>query len=85
MVCVGMPEGNPVLIGGCHPAAIVGGQVNITSAAVGTRQDAKELLDFAARGVITSYYRLEKLERLTDVFKDMSEGKLIGRVVLDLS
>jgi propanol-preferring alcohol dehydrogenase len=85
MVCVGMPEGDPVLIGGCYPAAIVSGQVNITSAAVGSRQDAKELLDFAARGVITSHYKLEKLENLTSVFKEMSEGKLIGRVVLDLT
>jgi alcohol dehydrogenase, propanol-preferring len=67
MVCVGMPEGDPVLMGACHPAAIVRGQVNITSAAVGTRQDAKELLDFAARGVITSHYRLEKLEKLRRV------------------
>lgn len=85
LVCCGMPEGDPVLIGGCYPGAIVAGQVNITSAAVGSRQAANDLLDFVSRGTITTHYRLEKLENLTEVFRDMSAGKLSGRVVLDLS
>lgn len=39
----------------------------------------------AARGIIHSRIRLEKMENLTEVFREMAEGKMQGRVVLDLS
>jgi propanol-preferring alcohol dehydrogenase len=42
-------------------------------------------MEFAARGIIKAHYRVEKMEALTGVFKEMEEGKLQGRVVLDLS
>jgi propanol-preferring alcohol dehydrogenase len=38
----------------------------------------------AARGVVKTRLRIEKMENLTDVFQQMSEGKMQGRVVLDL-
>jgi propanol-preferring alcohol dehydrogenase len=31
------------------------------------------------------HYRVEKKEKLGEIFKEMEEGKLKGRVVLDLS
>ena len=36
------------------------------------------------RGLVKTHFRIEKMERLTDVFQEMKEGKLIGRVVIDL-
>lgn len=39
----------------------------------------------AARGIIKTRIRMEKMENLTEVFKEMSEGRMQGRVVLDLS
>ena len=36
------------------------------------------------RGLVKTHFRTEKMERLTDVFQEMKEGKLIGRVVIDL-
>ena len=38
-----------------------------------------------ARGVVRTHFRVEKMDKLTDVFQEMSDGKLKGRVVLDLS
>jgi propanol-preferring alcohol dehydrogenase len=38
----------------------------------------------AARGIVKTRLRTEKMENLTEVFKEMSEGKMQGRVVLDL-
>jgi propanol-preferring alcohol dehydrogenase len=38
-----------------------------------------------ARGVVETRFRVEKMDKLTDVFQEMFDGKLKGRVVLDLS
>ena len=38
----------------------------------------------AARGIVKTRHRIEKMGNLTEVFKEMSEGKMQGRVVLDL-
>jgi propanol-preferring alcohol dehydrogenase len=84
VVCVGIPEGTPVPIKGALPQVMVSKEIAIVGSAVGDRREAIETLDFAARGVVKTYYRTERMERLTDVFKEMHEGKLKGRVVLDL-
>ena len=84
LVCVGMPEGKPVGIEKSYPAFLVAKQQTITAVAVGSRKEAIEVLDFAARGIVKTHYRVEKMEKLTDTFQEMSEAKLIGRVVLDL-
>ncbi|KAF2430634.1 alcohol dehydrogenase 2 [Tothia fuscella] len=74
LVCVGIPEGEPQVLAGASPGASIGRGINITSAVVGTRKDAIEVLDFARSGVV----------HLTQVFEDLSKGNLQGRVVLDL-
>ncbi|KAF2095784.1 GroES-like protein [Rhizodiscina lignyota] len=84
LVCVGVPEGDAVLIPGSDPRSIIFRGLNITYTSVGNRRDAIEVLDFAKRGVVKSHSRVEKMEDLTKVFEEMSQGKLQGRVVLDL-
>jgi len=84
LVCVGMPEGDSVPIAQAFPAFMVGKNHRIVGSAVGNQREAIEVLGMAARGVIKTRYRLEKMENLTEVFKEMSEGKVQGRVVLDL-
>ncbi|EPQ28597.1 uncharacterized protein PFL1_03900 [Pseudozyma flocculosa PF-1] len=56
----------------------------IVGSAVGSRRDANEALDIAAQGKVRVVYQLKGLSDLPDVFRDMSEGKITGRVVLDL-
>ena len=41
-------------------------------------------MEFAARGIVKTHFRTEKMEKLTEIFNEMNEGKLQGRVVLDL-
>ena len=84
LVCVGMPEGEPQPIAKTFPQSLVFKQAHITAVAVGTRKDAIECLDFAARGIVKTHFTVEKMEKLTNVFEKMEEAKLIGRVVLDL-
>ena len=84
VVCVGMPEGTPQPIAGAWPQQLVFKEANIAAIAVGNRQDAIDILDFAARGIVKSHFRTEKMEKLTDVFQDIKDAKLMGRVVIDL-
>lgn len=85
VVCVGIPEGEAVPIKSALPGPMAGKALQVIGSAVGDRREAIETLDFAARGIVKTHYRLEKMERLDDVFREMDEGKLKGRVVLDLS
>jgi len=85
MVCVGIPEGDPQPIATAFPGKMIIGHQTITGSAVGNRTDAIETLNFAARGVIKAHYRTEKMEALTSIFEEMEQGKVQGRVVLDLS
>jgi propanol-preferring alcohol dehydrogenase len=57
---------------------------NIKGSAVGNQREALEVLDMAARGLVKTHLKVEKMEKLTEVFQAMSEGKMQGRVVLDL-
>lgn len=84
LVCVGIPEGDLQPIGGAFPSTIVALELKIVGSAVGNQREALEVLDLAARGVVKIHYRLEKLEKLTEVFQEMSDGKMQGRVVIDL-
>jgi propanol-preferring alcohol dehydrogenase len=85
VVCVGIPEGEVVPMKSANPSLLVEKALQIVGSAVGTRKEAIETLEFAARGIVKTHYRMEKMDKLTDVFKEMHEGKLQGRVVLDLS
>lgn len=84
LVCVGIPEGDMVPIATAFPALIVTKGLRIVGSAVGNRKQAIETLEFAARGVAQTHFRTAKLEDLTQVFQDMEDGKISGRVVLDL-
>ncbi|KUI53528.1 Alcohol dehydrogenase 2 [Cytospora mali] len=84
LVCAGIPEGDPVPIAKAFPQLLIGKSLKIVGIAVGDRKDAIEVLDLAARGVIKTHFRNEKMENLTEVFEQMHKGEVAGRVVLDL-
>lgn len=84
LVCVGMPEGESLPIANAFPAALVFKELTIRGSAVGCQRDALEVLDMAARGIVKTRSRMEKMDQLTNVFQEMEQGKMQGRVVLDL-
>lgn len=84
LVCAGIPEGDPLPIASAFPQLLIGKALKIVGVAVGDRKDAIEVLDLAARGVIKTHFRTEKMENLTEVFEQMHKGEVAGRVVLDL-
>lgn len=83
VICVGIPEARAP-IAGSIPVTIIAKSLHIFGSSVGTQDEAEEVLDLVARGVVKVHHRLEPLQRLTSVFEEMHSGKLAGRVVLDL-
>lgn len=59
--------------------------LRIVGSYVGNRSDATQAVDFAARQkVTTTVDKVLPLEALPKVFDDMSQGKVAGRIVLNL-
>jgi alcohol dehydrogenase, propanol-preferring len=85
LVCVGLPEGEMKPIAKAFPSVMVTRAQKIRGVAVGDRREAIETLELAERGLLKTHFQVKKMGDLDQVFKDMEEGKLQGRVVLDLS
>jgi propanol-preferring alcohol dehydrogenase len=85
VVCVGIPEGEVVPIKSANPGVMVAKSLQVVGSAVGNRREAIETMEFAARGIVKTHFRVEKMDKLTSVFEEMEKGALKGRVVLDLS
>ncbi|KAF3481771.1 alcohol dehydrogenase [Arthroderma uncinatum] len=85
LVCVGLPEHEVQPIASCTPSRMIKRSLTVVGSLVGNRKEAIEVLDFAARGLIKTHFRVEKMENLTNVFEEMNRGEIQGRVVLDLS
>ncbi|KAL1959285.1 hypothetical protein VTO42DRAFT_2472 [Malbranchea cinnamomea] len=84
LVCIGIPEGAPTPISGALPGAIALKQWRIIGSKVGNRLDASECIDIAARGLVKTHFQLRKMEELSEIFEEMRQGKIKGRVVIDL-
>jgi len=84
VVCVGLPEGDMKPIATAFPQMLVAKAQSIIGVAVGNRKEAIETLEMAARGVVKTHFTTEPMSNLTDIFQRMHDGKLQGRVVLDL-
>lgn len=67
LVCVGLPEGERKPIATAFPQVLVAKAQSIVGVAVGNRQEAIETLELASRGLIKTHYRVEKMDKLTEV------------------
>lgn len=59
--------------------------LTVRGSIVGTRRDMEECLDFFARGKVTPTFTTRPMGDINDVFKEMEEGAIDGRVVLDMN
>lgn len=59
--------------------------ITVRGSIVGTRLDLQEALDFAAGDKVKATVATDKLENINDVFQRMIDGKIEGRVVLDMT
>lgn len=51
---------------------------------VGTRLDPMEALQFAGEGKVRSHYLTDRLDNINSVFDAMKQGRIEGRVVLEM-
>jgi propanol-preferring alcohol dehydrogenase len=64
--------------------AMVAREAHIFASAVGTRQDVREVLELAAAGKLKCQIETRPLDQVNEIFAEMRQGKLSGRVVLTL-
>ncbi|MCX8996266.1 alcohol dehydrogenase AdhP [Rhizobiaceae bacterium BDR2-2] len=60
-------------------------RITVRGSIVGTRQDLEEALTFAGDGKVAAHFSWDKLENINDIFHRMEEGKIDGRIVVDLA
>ncbi|GAB2731499.1 MULTISPECIES: alcohol dehydrogenase AdhP [Halomonas] len=59
--------------------------ITVRGSIVGTRQDLQEALDFAGEGKVKATVATDKLENINEIFQRMIDGKIEGRVALDMT
>jgi propanol-preferring alcohol dehydrogenase len=57
----------------------------VVGSIVGTRKDLQEALQFAAEGKIKTIIETRKLEDINEIYDLMLEGKINGRIILDMT
>ena len=81
MALVGLPAGDFDL----NIFDMVLNRKTVRGSIVGTRLDLTESMSFAAEGKVKTHYRTEALKNIDQVMSDLANGKIEGRVVLDMS
>ena len=59
-------------------------RITVRGSIVGTRQDLEEALQFGAEGKVRTSFSWRSLGEINDVFHEMEEGAIEGRIVLRL-
>lgn len=81
LVAVGLPGGGKLA---ADIFFTVFKSIKIVGSYVGNRQDAVEALQIAALGKVKVYFAKKPLSALADTYKAMEEGKIAGRIVLQV-
>ncbi|MBO6603957.1 MULTISPECIES: alcohol dehydrogenase AdhP [Paracoccaceae] len=80
MSLVGLPPGDfPLPI-----FEIVLKRITVRGSIVGTRNDLRESLVFAAEGKVASHFTWDKLENINAIFDKMRAGQIDGRIVMEI-
>lgn len=59
--------------------------IEIIGSLVGTRKDLEEAFHFGAQGLVVPKVQKRSIEDAPQIFKEMEEGKITGRMVIDMS
>lgn len=59
--------------------------IEIIGSLVGTRKDLEEAFHFGAQGLVVPKVQKRSIEDAPQIFKEMEEGKITGRMVIDVS
>lgn len=81
VVAVGLPSKNISI----SVLGLVISGIQLIGSVVGTRQDLTETLEFSKLHNITCKIQKRKLDEINQIFDDMNNYKISGRVVIDFS
>jgi propanol-preferring alcohol dehydrogenase len=83
LIAVGLPafsEGSLSI----NPFELIIRDLHITGSLVGTVEEMRELVQLAAEGKVKTHIgRVANLSELNQVFKELSQGKFVGRAIID--
>ena len=80
VVAIGLPPESMDL---SIPRLVLDG-IEVVGSLVGTRQDLEEAFQFGAEGLVVPKVQLRALEEAPDIFQEMRDGKITGRMVIDM-
>ncbi|MCE4603276.1 MAG: zinc-binding dehydrogenase [Desulfurococcales archaeon] len=80
LVLVGNVGGEPILIE--RPALLVMREIRIMGTAAYTMEEYREAINLVARGRVRPFYKAYRLEEVNRAYRDIDEGRVIGRAVL---
>lgn len=80
VVAIGLPPESMDL---SIPRLVLDG-IEVVGSLVGTRKDLEEAFQFGAEGLVVPKVQLRPLEEAPDIFQEMREGKITGRMVIDM-
>lgn len=80
VVAVGLP---PEAMSPDIPRPVLDG-IQVVGSLVGTRQDLQEAFQFAAEGKVVPKVTMRPIEDINAIFKEMEQGQIRGRMVIDL-
>lgn len=80
VVAIGLPPENMDL---SIPRIVLDG-IEIVGSLVGTRKDLEEAFQFGAEGLVVPKVQLRPLTDVQAIFKEMHDGKITGRMVIDM-
>jgi alcohol dehydrogenase, propanol-preferring len=81
IVVVGLPA-EPLTF---MASALSSREARIIASSVGTRQDMKELFELAAAGHVRCHIETRPLDSVNEVLSELKNGKVVGRVVLEMN
>ncbi|EJD05633.1 mannitol-1-phosphate dehydrogenase MPDH1 [Fomitiporia mediterranea MF3/22] len=82
LLAVGLPRDGMLSI----PIILLAARgLTIRGVFIGNRQIAKEAVELAALGKVKCRYSLRGLSELEQVYSDLEDGNIVGRVVLDIN
>ena len=81
VVAVGLPVDTMDL---SIPRLVLDG-IQVIGSLVGTRQDLREAFQFAAEGKVVPKVTLRPIEEINDIFEEMENGTITGRMVIDFT
>ena len=80
VVAVGLPPESMDL---SIPRIVLDG-IEVVGSLVGTRQDLAEAFQFGAEGLVVPVVQKRTLAETNDIFQEMRDGKIQGRMVIDM-